>query len=115
MLPGPTEPNATALQNYLKPIVDDLLVLYERGTVVQTDKHPNGERDTDTDLLSLLIHSEGIPVRVALVGIIADHPAMVKICGFADHGHSISPCTKCTVSQEDIFTDESLRNGNLDM
>jgi hypothetical protein len=46
-----------------------------------------------------------IRVRVALVGIIADHPAMCKLCGFADHSHNIAPCTKCKVTRAEMFSD----------
>ncbi|KAJ6459894.1 hypothetical protein C8R45DRAFT_800584, partial [Mycena sanguinolenta] len=43
MLPGPTEPSANSLQNYLKPIVDDLLVLYNEGIIIKTTEHPTGK------------------------------------------------------------------------
>lgn len=52
-------------------------------------------------------------MRVALVAIIADHPAMCKLCGFADHSHNEAPCTKCKVSKAELFTDKSLRNGKF--
>ncbi|KAF8840022.1 hypothetical protein BDN67DRAFT_996960 [Paxillus ammoniavirescens] len=32
------------------------------------------------------------------------------MCGFADHSHNNAPCPKCTVTQENLFTDEALRN-----
>jgi hypothetical protein len=57
------------------------------------------------------ICAPGILVRVALVAIIADHPAMCKLCGFADHSHKATPCPKCTVTRAEIFTQESLENG----
>lgn len=47
---------------------------------------------------------------MALVGIIADHPAMCKLCGFADHSHHEAPCTKCTVPRHEMFTQKSLKN-----
>lgn len=50
-------------------------------------------------------------VRVVLLGIVADHPAMVKLAGFADKTHNEAPCSKCTVSLEDMFSDEALRCG----
>lgn len=43
MLPGPQEPTALQLQNYLKIVVDDLVELYERGIIVKTPEHPNGK------------------------------------------------------------------------
>ncbi|CAK5262381.1 unnamed protein product [Mycena citricolor] len=94
MLPGPTEPTSAQLQNYSKIIVDDLIKLYEDGITVTVLGFPNGFR-----------------VRVALISIIADHPAMCKICGFADHGHKIVPCPKCKVPKADMFTGKSLKNG----
>ena len=42
MPPGPTEPNAEQLQHPLKVIVDDLILLYERGIVITTPEYPNG-------------------------------------------------------------------------
>ncbi|KIJ09902.1 hypothetical protein PAXINDRAFT_86800, partial [Paxillus involutus ATCC 200175] len=98
MTPGPQEPTGSQLQNYLKFIVDDLLKLYQEGIVYHTPGHPEGRR-----------------VRVVLLGVICDHPAMCKMCGFADHGHNEAPCPKCKVTKQDLFSDESLqieeRNG----
>jgi hypothetical protein len=110
MTPGPKEPTAEQLQNYLKPIVDDLIQLYDHGITVKGPGHSNGEVSL-FQLTSYPFHSIGIRVRVALVAIIADHPALCKLCGFADHSHNNAPCTKCCVSRENIFTDKSLRNG----
>lgn len=66
---------------------------------------------TFVDSSSCDLVNPGIIVRVALVGIIADHPAMCKLCGFADHSHNVAPCTKCTVPQDKLFSDKALRNG----
>ncbi|KAF7368195.1 hypothetical protein MVEN_00139100 [Mycena venus] len=93
MPPGPTEPNADQLQHPLKLIVDDLIELYENGVIITTPEYP-----------------EGILVRVALVGIIADHPAMCKLCGFADKNHKFAPCTKCTVLYDKLASKKSLKN-----
>ncbi|KAJ7937539.1 hypothetical protein B0H13DRAFT_2302706 [Mycena leptocephala] len=76
--PGPREQTAEQLQTYLKIIVDDLVMLYDDGILVETPEYPNGLR-----------------VRVALVPIIAGHPAMCKLCGFANYGHSAASCPKC--------------------
>src|SRR5882762_4396618 len=50
-------------------------------------------------------------VRVILLAIICDHPAMCKVSGFADHAHNMAPCTKCQVTQAELFSEKSLRNG----
>lgn len=39
---GRKEPTAEQLQNYLKIIVDDLIMLYEDGIVVKTPEYPDG-------------------------------------------------------------------------
>ncbi|KIK81198.1 hypothetical protein PAXRUDRAFT_35943 [Paxillus rubicundulus Ve08.2h10] len=84
MTPGPTEPTGLQLQNYLKVVVDNLLELYT--------------------------HRVCRLVRVMLLGVICDHPAMCKMSGFADHGHTTAPCLKCYVDQDHIFSNASLRN-----
>jgi len=50
-------------------------------------------------------------VRVILLAIICDHPAMCKVSGFADHAHNEAPCTKCEVTQAELFSEKSLTNG----
>ncbi|KAG1751089.1 hypothetical protein EDB19DRAFT_1271823 [Suillus lakei] len=93
MTPGPKEPTGSQLQNYMRLVVDDLLQLYDEGIIYHTPAYPQGRR-----------------VRVVLLGVVCDHPAMCKLSGFADHSHNNAPCSKCHVSQDDLFSDESLRN-----
>jgi hypothetical protein len=50
-------------------------------------------------------------VRVILLAIVCDHPAMCKVSGFADHAHNAAPCTKCEVTQAELFSEKSLANG----
>jgi hypothetical protein len=112
MLPGPQEPTGQQLQHYLKVVVDDLFDLYERGIIVKTPEHRNGKQHRHLNFIPP-DRLSGIRERVALVAIIADHPAMCKICGFADHRHNAAPCPKCTVSHGELFSLKSLRNGNV--
>ncbi|KII83669.1 hypothetical protein PLICRDRAFT_180270 [Plicaturopsis crispa FD-325 SS-3] len=93
MPPGPTEPTAEQLQHYNKLVVDDLIMLYEKGLVYRSQKYPQGRR-----------------ARVALIGIVCDHPAMCKMCGHADKSHKVAPCPKCKVPLSELFSNESLRN-----
>jgi hypothetical protein len=44
MTPGPHEPTANQLQNYLAPIVDDLIKLYDEGVVIKTPLFPDGKQ-----------------------------------------------------------------------
>ncbi|EIE78902.1 hypothetical protein RO3G_03607 [Rhizopus delemar RA 99-880] len=64
VIPGPYEPNDDQIQNFLKPLVDELLVLYN-GVVMPTYQNPNGE-----------------VVRVALMSINCDMPAARKVVGY---------------------------------
>ncbi|KAJ7305462.1 hypothetical protein DFH08DRAFT_825153 [Mycena albidolilacea] len=93
MPPGPSEQTSEQLQHYLKIVVDDLIMLYDHGIIINPPEHPNGIR-----------------LRVALIAIIADHPAMCKLCGFADHRHNEAPCTKCDVPRDERFSEKALRN-----
>ncbi|KAJ7148859.1 hypothetical protein C8R46DRAFT_916637, partial [Mycena filopes] len=43
MPPGPTEQTAEQLQHYLKIVVDDLVMLHEKGIIVKTPEYPNGK------------------------------------------------------------------------
>ncbi|KAF8583053.1 hypothetical protein K439DRAFT_1647373 [Ramaria rubella] len=104
MTPGPCEPTAEELQNHLKFIVDDLLLLYDEGIIVQTPMFPQGFSSQLTTLL-------GRRVCIVCLAFICDHPAAVKMAGCADTGHLVAPCTRCTVSQAEIFSDKSLKIG----
>ncbi|CAK5266228.1 unnamed protein product, partial [Mycena citricolor] len=94
MPPGPTEPTSPQLQNYSKIIVNNLIKLFEDGILIDIPGRPKRRYH----------------VRVALISIIADHPAMCKIAGFADHGHKNAPCHKCKVCKAEMFTAASLQN-----
>jgi hypothetical protein len=111
MTPGPTEPTCEQLQQYLTKLVDDLLNLWENGKQYRTSKHPLG-RVSCQYLGIVLSHFLylGILVRVILIAIICDHPALCKMCGFADHAHKEAPCTKCKVTAEDLKSEEALQN-----
>ena len=43
MTPGPTEPTAEQLQNYIALLIDDLIELYKNGVVMKTPSHPEGK------------------------------------------------------------------------
>ncbi|KAJ7576456.1 hypothetical protein C8J56DRAFT_1117364 [Mycena floridula] len=92
--PGPNEPNAEQLQEYLERFVDDLLMLYNAGKSYITPNSP-----------------EGRLARLAVLAVVCDHPAMCKMCGFGDHRHNVAPCTKCKVTHAELFSPEALKNG----
>jgi hypothetical protein len=51
MPPGPKEQTADQLQNYLKIIVDDLVMLYDDGILIEVPGHPNGTSTVETSPL----------------------------------------------------------------
>ncbi|EIW80125.1 hypothetical protein CONPUDRAFT_155484 [Coniophora puteana RWD-64-598 SS2] len=93
MTPGPREPTGEELQHYMKLVVDDLLTLFTDGVVYITPDSPEGRR-----------------IRVVLLAVICDHPALCKVSGFADHAHDEAPCPKCKAKKTEMFTDRGLRN-----
>lgn len=68
VIPGPKEPNPHQLNCYLKPLVDDLLTLWEKG-------------------LSLTINGKETQIFAMVIAIAADVPAARKLSGF------LSRCT----------------------
>jgi hypothetical protein len=82
-MPGPKEQTLDQVQRFLRPIISDLLRLWKHGIKVPTESHP-----------------EGRLVRVALVAVVCDKPAVHKMGGFASHSHT-NFCTGCWISTED--------------
>ena len=84
IIPGPKEPPLTALNHYLKPLVDDFIDFWETGVKFsQTYNYETGRL-----------------VRCALLLLVCDLPAARKTAGFASaaHEHFCSIC-HCTRSQ----------------
>lgn len=79
VIPGPHEPNDDQIQNFLKPLVDELLVLYN-GVIMPTYENPNGEL-----------------VRVALMSINCDMPAARKVAGYMG-AMATKACNKCSTA-----------------
>lgn len=78
IIPGPNEPHLTELNHYMRPLIDDLLVAWERGVrYSRTACHPTG-RDT----------------RSAMALDVCDLPAARKVSGAAGHGSHFY-CTVC--------------------
>ncbi|KAJ7036197.1 hypothetical protein C8F04DRAFT_1036865 [Mycena alexandri] len=91
--PGPHDETADEFQRSMARLVTELLKLYDDGILVQTPKYPNAGRR----------------VRVILVAVCCDHPAMCKAGGFADHKSNNWPCTCCEISHKDIQTPAGLK------
>ncbi|EIE90280.1 hypothetical protein G6F46_012411 [Rhizopus delemar] len=85
VIPGPHEPNDDQIQNFLKPLVDELLVLYN-GVVMPTYQNSNGE-----------------VVRVALMSINCDMPAARKVAGYMGT-MATKACNKCSAAYGRLST-----------
>ena len=81
IIPGPNEPPATAINHFLRPIVDHFIAMWSPGICYScTDGHRNGRL-----------------VQCAIVCIICDLPAARKTTGFVSYSHNhfcaICDCT----------------------
>lgn len=78
VIPGPNEPRLTELNHYLRPVVDQFLVSWERRVhFTQTANHPTG-RDTCS----------------AIAAVVCDLPAARKCSQSAGHSSHFL-CTRC--------------------
>ncbi|OCH83767.1 hypothetical protein OBBRIDRAFT_742729 [Obba rivulosa] len=91
LTPGPRELSGDELQKFICEFVTDLLRLYEHGLLVRTPQYPNGRL-----------------VRVALVCISCDHPALCRMAGFGDHSMNSCMCTKCELPHDMLFEEAGL-------
>ncbi|VDB96864.1 unnamed protein product [Peniophora sp. CBMAI 1063] len=85
VIPGPKEPALQALNHYLRPVIDDLLALWNPGVILSRTA-------TATEVL----------VRAALLPLIADTPAIRKAQGTLSFSSGVSPCSVCAISSEDL-------------
>ncbi|KAG2192664.1 hypothetical protein INT47_009234 [Mucor saturninus] len=76
LMPGPKEAKTSEINNYLRPLVDELEELYQ-GIILKTHQCPSGVR-----------------IRAALFVVACDIPAARKVCGFTSHT-STNACHKC--------------------
>ncbi|THH29183.1 hypothetical protein EUX98_g5001, partial [Antrodiella citrinella] len=91
LTPGPKELTSDELQFFMRAFVCDLLQMYDHGILVKTPAFPEGRR-----------------VRVVLVAVCCDHPALCRMCGFADHASKKNFCTKCKIHRKDLNTKSGL-------
>jgi hypothetical protein len=85
IIPGPKEPSKDEINNFLRPLVDDLLESYETGVYYsRTWKYPNGRK-----------------TRSALALIICDLPAARQALGFTGP-QSTNFCSYCKLQLTDI-------------
>ncbi|OAD73940.1 hypothetical protein PHYBLDRAFT_102101, partial [Phycomyces blakesleeanus NRRL 1555(-)] len=76
LMPGPKEASMSDINNYLKPLVDELMELYT-GIKIKTHQCSNGTT-----------------IRAAFLMVACDIPAARKVCGLTSHT-STNTCHKC--------------------
>jgi hypothetical protein len=83
IIPGPAEPPTACINNYIRPLVDDLLNFWYPG--VQFSRTHQ--------------FCQGQTVACALVAIVCNLPASRKVAGFASHSHEFF-CSLCYCTQK---------------
>ena len=83
MTPPPYSPNVTAINELTEPIICQLLTFWP-GKVIPTFQHPNG-----------------VLVGVAILPVLADLPALRKLCGYLSFSATYF-CTWCRCRQSDL-------------
>ena len=86
VIPGPKKPSTMA--PYLSRAIDELLVLFREGFVVE---HRWEEVTTE----GVTVVCAAFKLHPELVGILADTPARLKMCGHAGVGAYIGSCPFC--------------------
>ncbi|CDO77460.1 hypothetical protein BN946_scf184881.g3 [Trametes cinnabarina] len=85
IIPGPKEPELTQINHLLRPLIDELLVLWTRGYYFASD----------------VAGEAGLLIRAALIPLVCDIPALRKAGGFAGH-MSNHFCSFCELPKDDI-------------
>ncbi|VDB84878.1 unnamed protein product [Peniophora sp. CBMAI 1063] len=93
ILPGPKEQDFDQVQRFMRPVVNELLRLWEQGFVMSTKRYPQGRR-----------------IRVILVCVVCDKPAAHKLGGFGSHSHTFY-CTRCWIKKSDKATAKAFEKG----
>lgn len=88
LIPGPHEPVLDTINHFLRPIIDDFLILWERGLKLQYE--PNATISCKYKL-----------VRAAIIALVTDMPASKKISGNLSHSADAF-CSRCDLRKDDI-------------
>jgi hypothetical protein len=58
--------------------------------------------------IMLMTYFSGRRVRVILVAVCCDHPAMCKVCGFGNHSKKEGFCSHCHIPQSELKTEDAM-------
>lgn len=82
IIPGPKEPETHQLNHLLRPLIDEMLILWHRGMLFR-------------------LGSVSVTVRAAIIPLVCDLPALRKAAGFAGH-QAKHFCSFCGLSKDHI-------------
>jgi hypothetical protein len=99
IIPSPKEQNPDEIQQFLRPMVSDLLQLWRDGIKVPTESCPEGTQLSPCTQEDISIKT-GHLVRVILVAVVCNKPATHKVGGFGSHSHT-NFYTLCWISTHD--------------
>ena len=86
IIPGPREPSVDQINDFLRPLIDELLSLWR-----------NGVKMTKTASFA-----GGCLVRAAVIPLVADLPAVRKVAGFAHYAKKTGFCSFCPLDLDNI-------------
>jgi hypothetical protein len=89
IVPGPSEPPLDTINYFLKPLVDDFLLLWERS--IQPSSLPSGATSIPPNYR----------IRAALLALVTDMPASKKIAGNLSHKAN-KFCSLCLLDREEM-------------
>ncbi|KAL5512268.1 hypothetical protein ACEPAG_9351 [Sanghuangporus baumii] len=86
IIPGPHEPDLEAINAYTRPLIDDMVVLWNHGV----------------RLSRTALHRHGRLIRAAIICVVCDLPAARKVAALAGHRSNKFLCSICKVDREHI-------------
>lgn len=81
-----------------------MVLLSRQGSFPRVCLYVSLEIVTTLTVLAIL----GRRVCVILLAVCCDHPALCKVCGFADHKLKQQFCHRCKITQADLATESGM-------
>jgi hypothetical protein len=113
IIPGPKEQNPNEIQQFLRPMVSDLLQLWRDGIKVPTESCPEGTRLSPCTQEDISIKT-GHLVQVILMAVVCDKPAAHKVGGFGSHSYT-NFCTLFWISTHDKTKPAAFKRGGASL
>ena len=109
IIPSLKEQNPDEIQQFLHPMISDLLRLWRDGIKVPTESCPEGTPFSPC-IQDHVLSKTGHLVRVILVAVVCDKPAAHKVGVFGSHSHT-NFCTLCWILTHDKTKPAAFKRG----